>query len=179
MDANNAVATISSFTQNWEQFSATPYEDPAGSGNYAIGFGNHYYEDGTAVGSDDDPIDRVRALQIMSFYLLQNATALVPQISVAIADYQLGVLTDLRYECGTITVTLLDLINSGADSATVAAQIAQTCTTVGGQPDAGVQARANARANLYASGSSAGGNTWVVAGGLAALGLTAWLLLRD
>ena len=47
MDANNAAALIAPFTASQETFSASPYWDVNG---YAIGYGNHYYADGSAVG---------------------------------------------------------------------------------------------------------------------------------
>jgi GH24 family phage-related lysozyme (muramidase) len=150
MDLATASNIAADFTAGWEGFSPSPYYDVNG---YAIGYGNHYYEDGSAVGADDDPITQDRALQILTFYITQNANALIPQITAPINNNQLAALVDLRYNCGTITTTLLDLINSGADAATVAAQILKTCTTSGGVPDPDLTPRIQARAALYQSGA--------------------------
>jgi GH24 family phage-related lysozyme (muramidase) len=146
MDATNAANAIADFTASKETFVASPYWD---SNGYAIGYGNHYYQDGTAVGENDPDISESDAYNLMWYYLNQNAAAIIPQLTVQISDLQLGVLADVRYRCGTITTALLNLINSGADAPTVAAQIAVTCATVNGQADAGEAARAAAEAALY------------------------------
>ena len=46
-----AVAIAAPFTAGFEGFRASPYFDVNG---YAIGYGNHYYSDGTAVEQTDD-----------------------------------------------------------------------------------------------------------------------------
>lgn len=161
------LSAATNFIAGAEAFSPNPYWDVNG---YAIGYGNHYYEDGSAVGADDDPIDQDRALEILSFYVNQNATAILAQVVTPLTDNQLAALTSIRYNCGTITTTLLNLINSGADPATVAAQIEKTCTTSGGVSNPDLIARRQQEADLYQSGGgvlAVGGVGLVVA----ALGL--------
>jgi GH24 family phage-related lysozyme (muramidase) len=160
MDISGSVAIAAPFTAGFETFSPSPYWDVNG---YAIGYGNHYYEDGSAVGADDDPIDQPTALALMTFYLTQNANDLVPQLSVDQNDNQLAALIDIRYRCGTITTALLNLINSGADPGTISAQIEQTCITVNGVQDSGEMARALAEAGLYQSSASAGSGMVILA----------------
>jgi lysozyme len=171
MDQSGSVSIAAGFTAGFETFSPSPYFDVNG---YAIGYGNHYYEDGSAVGADDDPIDQPTALALMMFYLNQNAGDLAPQITAPLNDNQFAALLDLRYRCGTITITLLNLINSGADPATVAAQISITCTTVNGVTDSGLVNRAAAEAGLYQSGGVSGSSIAV----LAVLVLGLWALSR-
>lgn len=169
MDANNAANIIAPYTAKQETFSATPYPDVNG---YAIGYGNHYYSDGTSVDATDDPISQTDAYNLMLFYLAQNAAAIIPQLTVDISDSQLGALADLRYRCGTITNAVLNLINSGASDAAVAAQIAITCTTSGGQPSQVEVSRASDEASMYV-GAGGGDNTGIIIGviALAAIGV--------
>lgn len=172
MDANNAANIIAPYTAKQESFSATPYYDVNG---YAIGYGNHYYSDGTSVDATDDPISQTDAYNLMVFFLAQNAAAIIPQLTVDISDSQLGALADLRYRCGTITTALLNLINSGASDAAVAAQIANTCVTSGGQPSQVEVNRASDEANLYLQGGGSS-NTGVIVG-IAIVAVVGGLLL--
>jgi len=148
MNAQNAAAAIASFTASNESFSANPYYDVNG---YAIGYGNHYYQDGSAVSADDPPITQDDATALMVFYLAQGAAAIIPQLKVSLSDGKLGVLADVHYNCGHVPSTLMNLINSGADDAAVSAQIEKTCTTSGGVTNQGLVDRAAARAALWLS----------------------------
>ena len=65
MNAQNAAAAIASFTAGNESFSANPYYDVNG---YAIGYGNHYYSDGSTVESSDNPISQSDAFDLLVFY---------------------------------------------------------------------------------------------------------------
>jgi lysozyme len=174
MDLDSSLSTADTFIANAESFSSTPYWDVNG---YAIGYGNHYYEDGSAVSADDDPIDETRGMQILSFYVDQNATAILAQVTAPLNENQLAALTSLRYNCGTITTTLLNLINSGADPSTVAAQIEITCTTSGGVSNPALIARRQAEAGLYQAVSllPAGADTSVLL--LAGVGIALLLLM--
>jgi len=163
MDLSNSISVASQFTAGFESFSASPYWDVNG---YAIGYGNHYYEDGSAVSADDDPISQDDATALLNFYLLQNANAILAQVTAPLTDNQLAALTDIRYRCGTITTALLNLINSGADPATVGDQISITCITVNGIQDAGEQARADAESGLYQEASGLSGNTILIGAAL-------------
>lgn len=160
MDQALALQTAINFIRGAEGFSASPYYDVNG---YAIGYGNHYYEDGTAVQESDSDIDEQTAEDLSDFFINQNMTAIQNQLTVDLNENQLAALTSIRYNCGTITTTLLNLINSGAAPSAVAAQIQITCTTAGGQPDPDLVARRQQEANLYTSGSG-GLNTALVVG---------------
>ena len=165
MDVSGSIPIATNFIAGIEQFSANPYFDVNG---YAIGYGNHYYEDGTPVSSDDDPIDQSRALEILSFYVNQNASAISAQLSVDQNADQLAALTSLRYNCGTITTALLNLINSGADPGAIGSKIEQTCTTSGGVSNPALIARRQMESALYQ-------NQWIGLGGSSLLALAAAL----
>jgi hypothetical protein len=83
MDANNAANIIAPYTAGKENFSGSPYYDVNG---YAIGYGNHYYEDGSAVSADDDPISQQDAYNLMVYYLEQNAAAIISALTTDIQD---------------------------------------------------------------------------------------------
>jgi len=87
----------------------------------------------------------------MTYYLQQQIDQLLPQLQVNLNSNQLAALASIRYNAGSITTTLLNLINSGAATDEVAAQIRVTEVTSGGQPSAVVQARRNREAELYAT----------------------------
>ena len=154
MDPNNAAnIAAGAITASQESFSPTPYWDVNG---YAIGYGNHYYSDGTTVDASDPAIGQSDAYDLLIFFLAQDASSIASQLTVDISDTQLAALADIKYRCGTITNTLLDLINSGVSPDQVAAQIKKTCVTVGGQPSAVEAARAAMEADLYTSGGMPG-----------------------
>jgi lysozyme len=130
MDYANAINIADNFIAQLERFSSVPYFDVNG---YAIGYGNHYYEDGSPVSADDDPIDQTRAMQLLDYYVQQNAQVILANVTVDLTDNQLAALISLRYNCGHVPDSVLSLINSGADPATVASQFSQVCTTSAGQ----------------------------------------------
>lgn len=165
MDIPSSISIATSFIAGIETFSPTPYWDVNG---YAIGFGNHYYEDGSAVSADDDPIDQDRAMQILSFYVSEDANTIADQLTVDQNANELAALTSIKYNCGTITTALLNLINSGADPATVGAQIEQTCTTSGGVTNSALIARRGMESALYQDTGIGGGTSLLL---VAAIGL--------
>jgi lysozyme len=148
MDQALAIQTAIDFIRGAEGFSPSPYFDVNG---YAIGYGNHYYEDGTAVQQSDADIDQQTAEDLSDFFINQNLQAIQAQLTVPLNENQLAALTSIRYNCGTITTTLLNLINSGASVSAVAAQIQQTCITAGGQPDSDLVTRRASEASLYST----------------------------
>jgi lysozyme len=160
MDLSGAISAATAFIADRESFSPSPYWDVNG---YAIGYGNHYYSDGSAVSGDDDPISQSDAYDLLSFYVAQNVQAIANAITVPLTDNQFAALASIRYNCGTITQTLANLINSGADPEIVAAQIEVTCATSGGQPSAVIIARRHIEAELYASGGVSGSGLWIAA----------------
>jgi lysozyme len=170
MNFDNAISIATDFIAGRESFAPSPYWDVNG---YAIGYGNHYYEDGSPVTADDDPIDQARAAQLLDYFVRQNANALMAQIIRPLTDNQLAALTSLRYNCGTITTNLLNLLNSGADPDSIAQQIQSTCVTSSGAYNASLFQRRKLEAGLFLS-----------AGGLLSSGLViifvvaAYLLLK-
>jgi lysozyme len=168
MNIDNAVSIAVASLINSEGFISSPRWDVNG---YAIGYGNHYWEDGSPVTQDDDPIDQARAQQLLTFYAYQNAQAIAGQLGVDLNDNQLAALISIRYNCGTITTTLLNLINSGADSTAIAAQIQKTCVTSAGQPNSDLVARRQNEANLFTA------PVLVSIGLIAVVAIVAWLIL--
>ena len=155
MDANNAISIAVPFIAGFEGFSASPYLD---AGSYAIGYGNHFYEDGSAVSADDDPISQDDATSLLAYYVAQVATYLAPILQGSLAtDNMLAALTDLGYNWGQGAVAqsqLLQLINSGADQPTITAQWGKTAVTSGGMYDSDLYSRRIAEAGLaYSSGT--------------------------
>lgn len=148
MNLDNALQLAVQTITGAEGFAANPYWDVNG---YAIGYGNHYWENGQDVQATDGPIDQDRALALVTYFANENLQAIASQLQVDLNDNQLAALTSLRYNCGTITTTLLNLINSGADPDQVAAAIQTTCTTVKGVQNAALAARRVIEANLYSS----------------------------
>lgn len=114
-----------------EGFKSTAYWDVNG---WAIGYGFHYYPDGTAVQQGDTlTLDQARS------DLLPVATgkwvAIKPCITVSLNENQAAALIDLAYNCGEGTVCksdLLKLINAGAPADQITAAFEQTCVTAGG-----------------------------------------------
>lgn len=158
-----AINKAVSFIADREDFSASAYWDVNG---YAIGYGNHYYQDGTAVQSGDI-ITEPDAKSLLYFFADQNARAIDAQLQVAQTTNQLAALTSIRYNCGTITTALLGLINSGAAISEVQEQIRQTCITAAGFPRPDLVNRRNLEAELY--GTPSGISIYVIAA--AAVGL--------
>lgn len=114
-----------------ESFSANAYWDVNG---YAIGFGFHNYADGSAVQQGDTmTLDDANALLVTTVTGFWQA--IKPCITANINENQAAALIDLAYNCGNGLVcksTVLQLINAGADEATISAQWEQTCTTANG-----------------------------------------------
>lgn len=146
MSFDNAISIATDFIAGRESFAPSPYWDVNG---YAIGYGNHYYEDGSPVTADDGPIDRARAAELLDFFVRQNANAIMSQVTRALTDNQLAALVSLRYNCGTITTKLLNMINSGADPSTVAQQFQNTCINSSGAFNQGLFKRREMEASLF------------------------------
>lgn len=150
MNLSRAVHIAQRFIADRETFSPTAYYDVNG---YAIGYGNHYYRDGSLV-SSGDTIDQGSAWELLGFYVLQNAKAIMDQIRVPVTENQLAALTSLRYNCGTVTKDLLFLINSGAPESQVTEQFARTCITSGGVYNPDLVVRRQLEIGLYTSTTS-------------------------
>lgn len=91
---------------------------------YAIGYGNHYYEDGSPV-RFGDTITRLRAESLLNFYVNKYSTNVKTVLTKTLNDNQFSAIINYAYNRGFPTfkkTKLLQLINAGADSATVANQ---------------------------------------------------------
>jgi lysozyme len=177
MDTSNAIAIAVPFTANEESFSAVPYWDVNG---YAIGYGNHYYEDGTAVSADDDPIDQTRGLQLLQFFLSQVAGQIAPMLRIPVTDNMLAALIDLGYNWGAGSVgnsVLLQLINQQAAQDQVTTQWNKTAITSGGQPNSDLVARRALESSLAFTDSAAGLGAAALA--LAALFIVGFIYLSS
>lgn len=114
-----------------EGFKDTAYWDVDG---WAIGYGNHDYQDGTAV-QQGDTINQADAETLVNKVAAQKWQAIKPCITASINENQGAALIDLAYNCGEGFVchsTLLQLINAGAPADQVTAQFEQTCVTAKG-----------------------------------------------
>jgi lysozyme len=152
MNVNGAILAAVSLLRGLEGFRAAAYWDVNG---YAIGYGNHYYENGLPVRSGDT-ITEARALSLLSYYAAQNAGAIVSQLTSPISSGLLTSLISLRYNCGTITSALLSLINNGADTETIKQQFLNTCITSAGRynPDLVTRREKEFQAGLKYAGVS-------------------------
>jgi lysozyme len=159
MDQANAVNIILPFTAKREGFSPGPYLD---AGSYAIGYGNHYYEDGSQVTYDDSPITRDRAQQLMGYVLNQVAGSVVPLLRVEVSDNMLAALTDLAYNWGVGNLgksILLQRINSGSGPDDIAEQWKNTAITSQGVYSSDLADRRVKEANIAFSSGGIDENT--------------------
>lgn len=114
-----------------EGFMGTAYWDVNG---WAIGYGNHYYADGSAV-QQGDTISQADAEALVYTVAAGKWAAIKPYITATLNENQAAALIDLAYNCGEGTVeksTLLQLINAGASQDQITAQFEQTCVTANG-----------------------------------------------
>jgi lysozyme len=118
---------------------------------WTIGWGNTYYEDGSSV-KEGDIITKDRAKRLLDFVVRQKEAAIRPYIKVYLNENQYAALLSLVYNCGegnTRRSELLDLINSGADPATIADQYDETCITAKGVYVAGLYNRRMREIKLF------------------------------
>jgi lysozyme len=132
MNQNYAIQiAVQGLIEGQEGFEATAYYDTNG---YAIGYGNHYYADGSAV-QQGDTITQAAAEALVEAIAGQTWTAIQPSITADLNENQAAALIDLAYNCGSGLVSksqLVQLINSGATEDQISAQWEQTCTTANG-----------------------------------------------
>lgn len=111
----------------------TSYWDKAGK-IWTIGWGNTYYEDGSAV-KEGDIITKERAKRLLDFIVRQKEAAMRPYVKVSLNENQYAALLSLVYNCGEGNFSrseLLKLINAGADPQTIADKYDETCITAKG-----------------------------------------------
>lgn len=110
---------------------------------WTIGWGNTYYEDGTAV-KEGDIITRERAKRLLDVVVRQKEAAIRPYVKVALNENQYAALISLAYNCGEGNVRkseLLELVNAGADPQAIADQYDETCVTAKGEYMSGLYNR--------------------------------------
>jgi lysozyme len=157
MSLDRAVNIASDFLAGVEGLSLTAYWDVNG---YAIGFGNHYYQDGTAVRSGDR-ISEAGAYDLLGFYSDQFGRYVLSVITQPLNSNELAALISLAYNCGSLPASLRSVINAGVTPGLVAEAIRAACT--GGNPD--TIARRAKEAELYLRPDF---GFWLAAAGVAA-----------
>lgn len=127
MNLDNAVKLSIPLIVGEEGVRTNAYWDVNG---YAIGYGNHYYKNGSAV-KQGDTISKSDAYDLMAFYVRQFANDILPGIKVEISDYNMAALISLAYNCGegVRNSTLFTLINNHASEQEIEAQYKKTCVT--------------------------------------------------
>jgi GH24 family phage-related lysozyme (muramidase) len=166
----NALNTATSVIASEEGFDGVAYWDSTG---WAIGYGNHYYQDGSPV-QEGDTIDQPTAQALLQFYVEQFYNMQVaPKITVPLTDNQVAGLTSLAYNCGSVPNSLANLINSGASADQINQQWTSVCVTTGGIYSNALYNRREAEANLFDTISQAIQNNpgTSVAVGIAGLGV--------
>lgn len=129
--SSNALQIATNFIADQEDFEPDAYWDTNG---YAIGYGNHYYANGSAV-QEGDTISQGDALTLLQFYVQQfYNTQVAPKISASLNDNQVAALISLSYNCGSVPGALASLINSGASEDAINAEWQSVCITAGGIP---------------------------------------------
>lgn len=147
----NAVSIVSPLTQSFEGYASSPYYDVNG---YAIGFGNHFYSDGSTVEATDSPISEQDALDLLNYWLNDTANQVANLVTVPISDNMLAALTDLAYNWGIGDFkksVLLQLINQGASSSDIVTQWNKTAITSDGVLNSDLVKRRRQEANLATS----------------------------
>lgn len=131
MDRQSIINIASPFIASIEGYESTAYWDNNG---YAIGFGNHYYADGTAV-QKGDTITRAGAETLLPIVVAGKWDAIAPYIKVPITNGMGAALTSLAYNWGEGNVRdsiVLKLINSQASGTDIAKQFSITAITSSG-----------------------------------------------
>jgi len=117
-----------------------------------IGYGNTFYEDGSAV-QMGDVITQDRADSLFIIILDEFAAKIKPLIKAELNDNQFGALLSFAYNCGVTNLknsTLLKKVNANPNDPTIAAQFA-LWNKAGGKVLLGLTRRRKAEAELYFS----------------------------
>lgn len=101
--------------KKFEGFSSTPYLCPAHIPT--IGYGNTFYEDGTKVALDDEPISEERATELLKYIADKTFSAFVNRtVDVELNQNQFDALVSFAYNLGNGSLessTLLKKLNAG------------------------------------------------------------------
>jgi len=151
---NTSFAAVSDSLFNvissFEGFYAVPYWDRTG---YSVGYGSQYNWDQKRPVAKTDVIDKATAKNWLLQEAQQDFAYVQSKVNVPISDNQLLALSSFAYNVGKEAFnssTLLELLNSGADINTVAAQF-DRWTYSGGVVNKGLVARRKAEKSLFLS----------------------------
>jgi lysozyme len=135
---------------NFEGFYAVPYWDRTG---YSVGYGSQYNWDQKRPVAKTDVIDKETAKNWLLQEAAQDFEYVKSLVRVKLTDNQLLALSSFAYNVGKAAFadsTLLELLNSGADIATVAAQFDKWVYS-GGVISNGLKSRRKAEKTLFLS----------------------------
>ena len=135
---------------NFEGFYAVPYWDRTG---YSVGYGSQYNWDQKRPVAKTDVIDKETAKNWLLQEAAQDFEYVKSLVRVKLTDNQLLALSSFAYNIGKAAFadsTLLELLNSGADISTVAAQFDKWVYS-GGVISNGLKSRRKAEKTLFLS----------------------------
>ena len=108
--SQNCINLIKQF----EGFSATPYQCPAGV--WTIGYGSTRHADGTPISPNEKPITEAESADLMFATLSEYERAVSRYVTVPLTQNQFDALVDFAYNAGAQnlrTSTLLKRLNAG------------------------------------------------------------------
>ena len=135
---------------NFEGFFAVPYWDRTG---YAVGYGSQYNWDEKRPVVKTDVVDKETAKKWLLLEAAQDFEYIKGIVKVKLTDNQILALSSLAYNIGKgafADSTLLELLNSGRDLATVAAQFDKWVYSAGVISN-GLKSRRKAEKTLFLS----------------------------
>ena len=109
--------------KKYEGFRNAPYLCPANVPT--IGFGSTFYEDGSSVTLEDEPITRARAVELLKNVLNKYEEELNYSVTSVINQNQFDALVSFVYNVGTVnffTSTLLKRVNNNPNDKDIAYQ---------------------------------------------------------
>ncbi len=117
---------------------------------WTIGYGNTFFEDGTAV-KIGDAITQQKAEQLFELIANEFAGKVAKLVTAMVTLNQFGALVSFAYNCGVVNLqksTLLKKVNVNPNDITIRAEFMKW-NKAGGKVLAGLTRRREAEANLY------------------------------
>lgn len=117
---------------------------------WTIGYGNTFFEDGTAV-KIGDAITQNKAEQLFELIANEFADKVTKLVTSMVTLNQFGALVSFAYNCGVVNLqksTLLKKVNANPNDLTIRAEFLKW-NKAGGKVLAGLTRRREAEANLY------------------------------
>jgi lysozyme len=117
---------------------------------WTIGYGNTFFEDGTAV-KIGDAITQQKAEQLFELIANEFAGKVAKLVTAMVTLNQFGALVSFAYNCGVVNLqksTLLKKVNANPNDLTIRAEFMKW-NKAGGKVLAGLTRRREAEANLY------------------------------